>query len=750
MAPYERLWGVRMLESQTIFADEVLDLAARMAIGAEPAEAEPGVEASAILRSFAACVESGLWSEQMAALTLADWRALVARMRPVALSRDEAAKSPRELAKIVSLVAVFLRDRMPLVPETAEILPKAALHIAMSVLSLLRTHREIETVRGVVWSMRADADENLQAELDAFEDMLVAWCPCDDAVLSARRFSRANLSTELRAVRKQLGQAAPFYFTALGADAMLKNPAWLADVQLSQNAEASSRERMEAYFAAASAYPWGAQKHILDRLPEEARGVWIACLNALPTFEGLAADETERRLSALSSLESALSALIQHDFTALDQIATRHIPESLMAVWYVIRALASIMQNQPWEDVFLRQTICVPPQLPFWQDLPSLYFYLRAQALCAKGAPEVALQSLQMALENDLCDVRISLAHAQAHLAIGHFGEARVWLTRAMELDTNHTFEACVTSMRAQLSAAAIAAAKHAPVLDNSLLELALELGDSDTFCEAALCWFDADLGHVDWLASCLAEHPDGCHLFTATLLDRASLTHVDALCNLADALDANAPSDAVRYDAQILQAIARIDYPDIAYDYLMRTVDRWKIAEKSTPNSNFWRAATKCIALGAPLMAFDELARTLAPDFAASSDKGCQLLKCLLAVTPRAALMNVQQALTETIGPEETLACFKRLKSPEPVALEVAVSKRQDDALPDCVAAPLSWLIWARAGAELHPYVSAEKPSPREIARTLMRHKQEKMPEPPKAEWIHQTQRKASDAFDV
>ena len=745
-----------MLASQTIFADELRQAASERVTRAvhgeavsEDEEANLPVEAAAILRSFMACAENGLWSEAMEHLTLSDWQGLVSQLRPFALAHDEVVQAPKELARLVSVTAIFLRDRMPTVLEAAQVVPTASLQLTMSIMSLIRAKKTFETVRETVERERENADERKLQALKTFEDQFVAWCPCDNDELSERRHARCGLSPILRWVRKQIGDEAPLYFTALGGDRVLKDDAWLENVRLAQDADAPSHERMEACFLAMAMFPWAAQKQIISRMPDNAQKAWYGRMNILDAFEHCDAERAALRLSALSALETAFGALIRHDFSLLDTISTRDMPESLMAAWYVIRALSARMQGLPWEDTYLRQGVCVPPALSFWPGLPSVYFYLRAEALCARNAPEVALQELQHALQNELCDALICVAFAQNHTALAHFGEAQVWIARASEVDENKDYLPLIARTREKLASASLDAAKRSPVLDASLLELALDTGDAETFSDAALCWFDAEQGRYSWLGEKLASCGTGCRKFTAELLKRDELSHFDELCEIAEALENNASDDSARYDAQILQALSRLDCPEAAYERLICVVERWKTADKSRPDTNFWHAAERCITMGCASMAFDEVARTLAPELVTDSPQARQALRLLFALTPRQALPILQQALIETIGQDETLACFMRLKQPDRPE-EPEKHETHQSCLPEILAPPLSWLIWARSGAILHPIQKPEKPSPREIARTLMRQKLEKMPEPPKAEWIHQTQKKASDAFDV
>ncbi len=730
-----------MFSSTTILASEMLFEAFSLATqlwreGSErPDTTDWPPENAAIVKSLLACVDQGLWNDRLANVTQSDCENLVAQLRHFALTQRQITDAPDELARQVAQVAVFLRDRIDLVPDAVRWLPQVALQIATSLMSLIKQHELTETALEL-----CDNVETMRR--------IIAWSPCDHESLSAKRFDAANLPPSLRLVRDQVGRNAALWATCFAPN--FDKP-WLEQVQrcLADKTETDTpRERLENWFDVASRFSYASQLELLQRLPGEAQTAWLTRLMALNAFETCSSpDDVHARLKSLSSLESALGALLLHDFGALSVQSSRDITSDLLGAWHTIRALAAIMQNQPWEDAFLRQTVCVPSNIPFWPNAASCFYALRAQAFCVQNAPELALQDLSNALQIELCDALICAAFVHAHTLLGHFGEAQQWLARAEEFGESDQ----TRNLRRHLARRALSSAKRAPIVDASLLELALQLGDGPVVAEAALCWFDADLPHLDLVANQLAQNVEARRTFIEVLLHRPEITRLDALSELADALNTTSNERQSRCEAAVLQALARLDNPDDAYQRLADAIDRWPDSDRTATNTVFWKTTEKYIELGASCYAFDEMARSLSPAFAIDSLDARHLLKCFLAQTPRNAVPGVQQAILETLGRDLAITLFTRLKqqdAPAPTTLDASQPTNFVSSLPDVLQAPPLWQLWAHVGARLRPRVVAEAPTKREIARQLMMQSREKMPEPPKAEWIHTKLGKASDAF--
>lgn len=738
-----------MPETQTQFAEEVLERACAIAtcLWRENAldETQNGnltVEMTAIVRSFKACVEHGLWNDAMASVTLDAWLELVAPARLFALEHDDVTKDAKALASIVGTFAVFFRDRMEPKEEAAEILPKAALHVAMAVLSIMKENQQIEAIR---WA--AQEAERLGMDADLCHMVardVVAWASSADSQMTDVRLTRAGLSPAIQWVKQQCQSDVSAFYGCL-VPSVSRDAQWLNEIGLASSDKTAARERLEAWFHASLKFPMRDQCALAARMRDSVHDIWMARMAAEPEFRDCDPERLEARMEAMALLENALVWLLSGQYGELDRVSTRDIPVDLMPVWYLIRALASMRQNLPWEDVFLRYPACTPPPLSFWPDVRSLYVTMRSLALCQKEAPQVALEELQIALEGELCDARICLAMAHAHTMMSHFGEAQQWMARADELDTAGAFASWRSRERGCLAKKALEAAKRAPATDASLLSLAMELGTGDVYVEAFLCWFDAGFDQFRELAERLKAHPIERRTILEALLMRDEIVRMDALYTLANELDALGE----RRDADILMAMACSDNPDDAFWRYERILEDWPQADRETNEKTFWRVASKYIELGATMLAFDPMTRLLAADFARDTSLSRSMFRLFLAHLPRTALMPVQQILMEVLGREAAVACLMRLKQPESAQEEPEKSVECVRPLPEIMGASVAWQILALAGNKLHPAVVAAPPSKHQIARTLMMKSREVMPEPPKAEWIHTKLGKASDAFD-
>lgn len=741
-----------MLASQNLLAEEVLDKACDIVTQlwrenrcSQNVEDDLTVEAKAIVRSFRACAEHGLWHERMAVVSYNDWCDLVAHARTFALAHNDVVKDPKALASVVGQFAVFFRDRMCDTSEAPDILPKAALHISMAVLSIIKMHQEVEAVR---WAAEETAKNGYSASdctrvaLDA-----ASWMPCDVPEVTLNRLERAGLSQDMMWVKTQCVKM-PAVFYACIVPQITRDTVWLDEIKKASSEETSLHDRLDAWFCASRRFPMADQLALVSHMHKEARDAWLDRMMAVSVFHDCPKDRILPRMAALASLENAVIWLLTGQYAELDAFDVHALPMDLMPVWHVIRAFAAMRRGLPWEDALLRQSLCMPPKLWFWPALCSLYFALRTYAYCKQDAPRLALDELQTALECDLYDEHICLAMAQAHTQCAHFGEARLWLERADEADGDALLLTMREQVREVLARKAYDAAVHAPSTDMSLLELAIEIGKGDVFVDAVVCWFDAGFEQFDWLAAMLDQHATERGLILEKWLQRDEMVRLDALYQLASELEAR-HNQASQRDAHILYALACTDNPDDAFERFSAILERWPDNARECEDALFWHVASRYMVLGIPMMAFDTMTRTLAGDFARDSAMGRRMFRFYLAHLPRTAMLSVQQILMECLGRETAVACLMRLKQPDVEGAQEGDAKPFELPLPDLLGAPLCWQILALAGNKLRPQVDASLPSKREIARTLMMRSREVMPEPPKAQWIHTKLGKASDAFD-
>lgn len=741
-----------MLASQNLLAEEVLDKACDIVTQlwrenrcAETCEDDLPVEAKAIVRSFRACAEHGLWHERMAAVVFNDWCDLVAHARIFALEHNDVVKEPKALAAVVGQFAVFFRDRMNDTSEAPEILPKAALHISMAVLSIIKTHQEVEAVRWAAEEFAKNGyniSECARVALDA-----VSWMPSDVPEVNQKRLERAGLSQDLMWVKSQCVKMSPVFYACI-VPQMTRNRVWLDAIKMASSENTTPRDRLDAWFCASRRFPMADQLALVSHMPKEARDAWLERMTADAVFHDCPIDRIMPRMAALASLENAVIWLLTGQYAELDALNVHDLPVDLMPIWHVIRAFADMRRGFPWEDALLRQPLCMPPTLWFWPTLCSLYFVLRTYAYCKQDAPRLALDELQTALECDLYDAHICLAMAQAHTQCAHFGEARLWLERANDADGDALLQTMCEQVREDLARKAYEAAVHAPSTDTSLLELAIEIGKGDVFVDAVVCWFDAGFEQFDWLAAMLDQRATERGLILQKWLQRDEMVRLDALYQLASELEAR-HNQASQRDVHILYALACTDNSDDAFERFSDILERWPDENRECEDALFWHVASRYMVLGIPMMTFDAMTRTLARDFARDSVMGRLMFRFYLAHLPRMAMMPVQQILMECLGRETAVACLMRLKQPDVDEAQESNIKPFVLPLPDIMGAPLGWQILALAGNKLRPQADVALPSKREIARTLMMRSREVMPEPPKAEWIHTKLGKASDAFD-
>lgn len=743
-----------MIGTQTLFAEEVLYEACQIVThlwrenrASEPCEAQMSVEASAIVRSLRACAEQGLWTERMADISQDAWSDLMQKARIFALEHHDVDSDPKALAALVGAFAVFFRDRMCATDAAAQVIPKAALHITMAVLSRMRQMQEVEAVR---WAAAVGEQNGIDAEAcRAIDASVVAWSSCEDEAVSCRRLMRCGLDADLAWVKRQCGKLAPVYYACLRPE-LQHDSEWIRDIRVAASDETTPKQRLEAWFCASLKFPMIDQCALSARMRDGAYDVWMSRMVALPDFQDCSCDKLGTRMEAMALLENALVWLLTGQYAEMDTANTRCVPADLMPIWHVLRALASLRQDLPWEDAFLRQPLCMPPTWALWPHFRSLYFALRALALCRKDVPQVALEELQVALSCDVCDARVCLVLAHAHTRMSHFGEAQLWIRRADEADVAGVFEAMRDGARAMLAQKALETAKASPLKDDSLLELAMTLGRGEVFTDAFLCWFDAGFEQFRWLAEALLSHPEERAAVVRLLLAREDVVRLDALYRLASELDLHGQDDEAHRDASILMGLACSDRPEDAFWHLGRVMESWPHASRVAHEKHFWCVASKYIEFGVPMLAIDDMTRNLALDFARDTALSRHVFRIYLAHLPRTALMPVQQILIETLGREKAVACLMRLKQAEPEAVVEVSETHFSLPLPEIMGASLSWQMLALAGNKLRPQVSAVSPSKREIARTLMTRSREIMPEPPKAAWIHTKQGKASDAFDT
>ena len=195
-----------------------------------------------------------------------------------------------------------------------------------------------------------------------------------------------------------------------------------------------------------------------------------------------------------------------------------------------------------------------------------------------------------------------------------------------------------------------------------------------------------------------------------------------------------------------LLEALSQLDDAWTALGTLSRALH-----SLSRQSDLYWCAAELWIDLHSELQSYDEAVMGIVDSFAQDDPRATRTLIYMIARLPKAAYGMLQTLMTETIGREAVHQAFARIQnySAQPPHSDVPSIDWTEISL---WMLPYSWQVIYRASRYQLP------PSPEETAkkarrdqvlaaRGLKTNAHETAPDP--AQWVHETQKKASDAFE-
>ncbi len=411
-------------------------------------------------------------------------------------------------------------------------------------------------------------------------------------------------------------------------------------------------------------------------------------------------------------------------------------------------------EDPDWYSKWLREVdVDFPPtEHIFWEnsdrDWRCFESFWLAEAWREAGNAFHAIKILQDALANGLQMPQLWLLHADILIDMQHLGEAENAISQAKTsaeqyFPDDNRIQTSIRQTSAKLARSALQTALSAQEITPSLLELAMQFGDSETVSEAALCAFDADCLAPDILPEILANAPDARSTFIEKLAQRRDLDHLDNtydLCSHLEKLLPNAP------ELRLLEAICQIDNPCVATQTLSAALRHIPDTEQL-----HWTAVELWIELQTQQLAFDEAIYGIVHSLGSPHPRAVRALMLLIAYLPREARPMLQTMMMENLGADTARKAFERAKD----GYKPAAAKTEEIISVEELAntlMPLSWQMIYRAARTPKPESAEEsaKRARREAvlaARGLSQRKPENAPEP--AEWVHASQPKASDAFN-
>lgn len=593
--------------------------------------------------------------------------------------------TPAQIAAVTGQIAVVLLEHLGLKTDDPKALSVCALQLTAATLSLMRLHTDVEYHLYV---------------LDACAKI---WNP--DAIDHLARCFIAQLPTQCESLRQWRNKKAN-----LPPDAQLPNCSLFA-VADAENVPPNDAAALQAFLngekRVGAASP--ALDHLLAALARRASGdsQWFTHLL--------------RREHAFSELPNLWSENTSHAF--------QHF-----AIFWLAQAFREA--DAPKQALqWLESVITTAP------ETPAIWF-LFADILIDTAQFGRALHAIEQA------------EHLPFKTSAKTFDSSGYPIDISIEMQQNVWTYACQT-LRHKLAKAALHHAQTSPSVDPALLELALLNGDTPTQHRAALCIFDAHIRELDdALLQTLAQSQPLREKCIESFLAKRDCSKLDQLYDLYNRLAALLPPSP---ELSLLDAASKLDAPVQAIHILSHT-----LPHLPTNTDIYWAAIDLWIILNIQSNDLEQAIIGAAPALILDSPFALRALLLLLSSLPNGAAKMAHQLICETVGADKTIAAFKKLnalKNNPYESLKAQIVQYQAKNHPvqpqitlDEIATYMMPLPY-QALKHLHALTSSPRnklPSP--FADILKAHANSDAPvqQPPqKAQWIHQPQHRASDAFD-
>ena len=381
--------------------------------------------------------------------------------------------------------------------------------------------------------------------------------------------------------------------------------------------------------------------------------------------------------------------------------------------------------------------------------------FWRAMAWNEAGDCSKAIETLELHLSQGNNSPQLWLLLASLSAQMHQFGHAEHALAQASEQPPQTQsiygeksrrmaaaqWQAFLDGAHNQLAREALQTAKASHAVEPSLLELAMRHGTPNTAAEAALCAFDAQLEDIAETLRILAERRDVLAQFAQNIAHRRDTEKLDELWKFTQKLrDFTGEIPEILY----LEALSQLDDTYHAINTLERAITRF-----SKQDDIFWNAAELWIDLHAQQQTYDEAVRGLLDALAIDDPRSTRTLIYLIARLPKAAYGMLQTMMVEALGRETVHKAFTRVQhysAPQPAQTQ----KPMDWDVIAITMMPYAWQLIYRSSRYNLPATPEdnEKNARREqvLAARGIKTNAHDAPEP--AQWVHEVQKKASDAF--
>lgn len=469
-----------------------------------------------------------------------------------------------------------------------------------------------------------------------------------------------------------------------------------------------------------------------------------AAINAFLNGEkraGAASPALDYLLAALSRRESGDSQWFtqllrrEHAFSDLPNLWSENASHTFphFAIFWLAQAFREA--NAPKQALqWLESVITIAP------ETPAIWF-LFADILIDTAQFGRALHAIEQA------------EHLPFKTSAKSFDQSGYLIDISVEMQQNAWADACQT-LRHKLAKSALHHAQTSPSIDPALLELALLNGDLHTQHCAALCIFDAQIHELDdALLQTLAKSKALREKWIESFLAKRDDSKLDRLYDLYRRLTDLIPPSP---ELSLLDAASKLDAPIQAIHILSLT-----LPHLPTNTDIYWATIDLWIILNIQSNELEQAVIGAAPALILDSPFASRALLLLLSSLPKNAAKMVHQLMCETVGSDQTLSAFKKLnalKNNPYESLKAQIAQYQAKNRPadpkitiDTIAFSMMPLP-CQLLKQRHSLTCTPRALKSHFADILKSRAHSDAPaqQPPqKAQWIHQPQHRASDAFN-
>ena len=670
-----------------------------------------------------------------------------------------------DVAKILIQALDISKDD---IDAKALIVSQAAIQISAAILSCMKRYPDLEKKICAAECLYHDWNSISQLHIP---EILTALLPSDDKELTTLRSFNAIQSDDLTFV----SQSKSCDSTLLLLNGRIQlNPSWNHFLQgytdPDNSRELSTELAAQCWMSAIQNAPISWLKNYYQSTSPKRRQAIRLILAQKRHNASLAPipdTDFESWLHLEASQEQAIINWLSRNLSDLKTAST---------ISCFLNALIKRENHDPeWAHSWLKTQDLYIQTPDFWQltnaesaTFTDFYTFWLSQAWLENHQPDRAIHILQQRLTQSIQQPILYLQLARSFLALQDIGQA----ANSLEIPLSQTpitsiypfgiqtsdhsttlksdiWFSAVNMIKTELGKLALQKAMHSPQPDEPLLELAMIHGEKNTFAEAALCWMDAG-SDTNILAEHLITNNEGRHEWLKQILKRKSTNHLEKLYQIYLSISRYPHVEDIP-EISLLEAASQLDDAYCASMTLERVLP--KLSQLS---SLYWVAVDLWIDLNVSMNQFDKAITPWIQPLSENDPNAIKAFKYLLISIPKSALGIIQHTLVEEIGVIQTKVVFESLKSAKIQQESTTTSPfSSENYLIDKLSSwllPINWQILHQS-SRLIPIPTPESQQ-RDAhkaqilkARGLVPPKTESAPEP--AQWIHQSQPKASDAFD-